>query len=392
MPRRVIYLSVFILGLLVVVMLSSIYGVEKSAAFIIKVKVKVANIRSLPSLKSPVVRKATKGTLLEAFAREGEWFLIYLSQGERGVKKKAFIHQSVVEIIYSKEDSKEPVKEKKGLEESSEINKVEKAKIKEEIRTAKIDKTAKEPVLLTQQTKKIRAKEKPNFKRVFFTVGFDASFQEETVDLSWTDTIYYETATSNLNYKAGKGTPITLSLGYRFSQSIGMELGADIHSRKFDVIYSSSIPHPLLFDTLRTAEGSGAFSLNENTIFLNIFFLAKMRRFGLEVFAGPAYIIAEAEIISSMSFSESYPYDEITLSVETTKVSRNVFSFNGGLRVMFFLNNNFAFYGDARYIGGKALFEADQGVPGPKITLGGFRAGGGLKTVSYTHLTLPTKA
>ncbi|MCP2619698.1 hypothetical protein NLC35_00405 [Candidatus Aminicenantes bacterium AC-334-K16] len=379
MQRRVICFSVFIVGLLVVGMISSIYGVEKSTAFITKVKVKVANIQSLPSLKSPVVRKATKGTLLEAFAQEGGWFLIFLPQGEIGVKKKAFIPQNVVEIIYSKENSKEPLKERKELEESTEINQVEKVKMEKEIRTVEIDKAAKESVSFTQQAKKSRTKENPFFKRVFLTVGFDASFQEETVDLSWTDTIYYETASSNLNYKVGKGAPITLSLGYRFSQSFGMELGADIHSRKFDVIYSSSIPHPLLFNTPRTGEGSGAYSLNENTIFLNVSFLAMMPWFGLEVFAGPAYIMAEAEIISSMSFSESYPYDEIILSAGTTKVSRNVFSFNGGLRVMFFLNNSFALYGDARYIGGKALFEADPGVPGPEITLGGFRAGGGLK-------------
>jgi len=204
-------------------------------------------------------------------------------------------------------------------------------------------------------------------------------FAEETINLSWSQDIYYETASAGIDYSLQKGNPINFAVGYMFSDSLGVELGADISSRNLDGIYSASIPHPLLFEAYRYGEGTGSYKVSENSVFLNLVYSLKFNKFGLDLFAGPAYILSTANIITEMSYTESYPYDSVSLTVNSTEVSKEVFGFNGGANVLFYFGNSFAVYVSGHYIGGKADFETETDIPGPQFNLGGFKAGAGLK-------------
>jgi len=323
----------------------------------LKVNVSVANIRKGPSTNSKIITQVTEGTLLDSIGKEGNWYLVIIPQ--QGIKSqlRGYIHRNIVDVV---EEAESKISTRKT----------------EPKKMAAMEKSSKQKVT---QVKAPEYQKKTSGKKIFIRANYSIGFAEQAINLPWNQDIYYETANAGIDYSLHKASPINFAVGYMFSDSFGVELGADISSRNLDGIYSASIPHPLLFDANRLGEGAGSYKVSENSIFLNFVYSLRFRRFGLDVFAGPVYILSTANIITEMSFTESYPYDSVSLSVNSTEVSKNVFGFNGGTNVLFYFGKNFALYATANYIGGKADFETGTDIPGPQINLGGFKAGAGLK-------------
>ncbi len=368
-------ISVIILVLAAFLSTYSLVEAEQEDTLKVRVKVKVANIRSQPSLSSAVVHQASMGTEFQVIERTGDWFRIIVPAKGNRPEMIAYIHESIVEVV------EKGMPEERKAEEKLEPEKKEPEMEKKELEPEKkaVRQEQESPPFNYEGRDESSAGK--NFRRIYFLAGFNAGFQEEEITNTWTEEIYYETATSSIGYGVKKGFPISASIGYMITPAVGLELGVDIASRDMDGTYSSSIPHPLLFESPRSAEGTGAYSLSENTATLSAVYAVRFGRIGVDVFAGGAYIMAKAKVISSISFSESYPYDSVSLSSSISEISKNIFGFVGGARFLFYISKGFALFGGASYLNGKAEFSPDTGIPGPEITLGGFRAGGGLKVL-----------
>jgi len=317
--------------------------VEKEILIIkLKVNVSVCNIREKPFINSKIITQLTEGTLLDAVGKEGNWYLVIIPQHEIGPQQRGYIHQNIVDVI---KDS--------------------------------------EPVVSTKKTmtraKAHQYKKKTGRKKMYVRANYCMGFAEETVKLPWSKDIYYETASIGIDYNLKKGNSISFAFGYMLSDSLGIELGADISSRDIGGTYYASIPHPLQFETYRYADGTVSYKVSENSIFLNLVYSLRFSKFGLDVFAGAAYILSTANIITEMGFTESYPYDSISLTINSAEVSKSVFGFNGGANILFYFRENFAIYVGVHYIGGTADFETGTDTPGPQLNLGGIKAGAGLK-------------
>lgn len=331
--------------------------------FKLKVTASVANIRSGPSLISKVIMQVKAGTILIATGKEGSWYVVTLSRQGIEPALSGYIHQSIVEVMSEPESVLNQPKiepEEQPIEEMS------------------LQKTEPEP----KPEPKLKHPQYPKnvfSKRMYIRAGYSLGFLEETSSNSWQETIYHETANANIDYNIKKGNFFSAAFGYRIYGPISLELGIDITSRNMDGAYSASIPHPLLFGVPRDGEGVESYKLSENSIFFNFVYSLRSAIFGLDISAGPAYILTETEVISGITYTDSYPYNSVTLSPQSTGVSKNVFGFNGGANILFYLAENFAIDLNARYINGKANFETGTGTPGPQITLGGLKAGVGLK-------------
>jgi hypothetical protein len=336
---------------------------DTDVKWMLRVNVRMANIRSGPGLEQSIVRQLPQNTLLPAMEKQGEWYLVLVPATPELPEIEAFIHESTIEVVNTLTGKKEtPDDPSKAAEQSSE-------QVEQKSKTEPVSRTRPQPEIHSR----------PEYKKIYISAGFHAGFQEENPNISWTESIYHEDANSSLSYQVQAGTPITAAVGFRFSHALGIEAGVDISSRDMAEGYSSSIPHPLYFSAARQGEGVENGSLTENTAFLNLVYTLRFGNLGMELFGGPAYIMAEAAVISGMTFSESYPYESIALSAETTNISQNVFGFNGGAQLVYFLGETIAVHAGARYISGQASFEPENGFPGPEITLGGLRAGGGIK-------------
>lgn len=332
----------------------------------LRVTASVANIRSGPSLNHRIIMQVKAGTELSAINKEGNWYEVTLSQ--KGIEPAliGYIHQSIVEVV----------SEQESVSKSIEVEPQDQSK-------------KGKPVLVTQPEPKKPAREtslqqhKQSFseKKMYIWISYSLGFLEQASSFSWQETIYHESSNASIQYSIKKGNFFSAAFGYRVYGSVSLELGVDITSRNMEEAYSASIPHPLLFGVLRDDEGIETCKLSENSVFLNIVYSVRSGRLGLDVSAGPAYIQSKSKTIAGINYTDSYPYDSVTLSSEVIEVSKNVFGFNGGAHVLFHFAENLAINLNARYVYGKADFDTGTSIVVPPITLGGLRLGGGLKVL-----------
>ena len=217
-------------------------------------------------------------------------------------------------------------------------------------------------------------------KKIFIKFHYTMGFSEYTKSVSWLEEIYLIVVASySINYNFEKGNSFNASLGYKFSSSIGIELGMDLCSRNILSDYSASIPHPWLFNSPREADNEGTYKLTENVVYLNFVYSIPFSKFGLDIFGGPAYFLSKIELIKEIQYSYSYPYETISISANTEEVKKNSFGFNAGTSFNYYIVKGFGIFVNAQYFSSSVDFEPTSDIPGLKLTLGGFKAGAGLK-------------
>jgi len=339
----------------------------------IKVIVERATIHLDPKVTSTIIETVKKGTVLTLFSStrvNRNWYnVIFVT--EKKISKSGYIQASFVEITdlppkIIKEEKKEPP-EKEKVVKVPEIKKIEKKKP-----ASVLEEKEKQPVLISKE--KVQ-KDKKIFIKFHYTMGFS----EDTKSVSWSEEIYFEDASYGINNDFKKGNSFNASMGYKFASSIGIELGIDLCSRNILSDYSASIPHPLLFNSPRDADNEATYKLTENAVYLNLVYSIPISKFSLDVFGGPAYFLSKIELIKEIQFSDSYPYEQISISASTEELKKNSFGFNAGASFNYNIAKGLDIFVNAQYFSSSVDFEPTSDIPGLKLTLGGFKAGVGLK-------------
>jgi len=83
----------------------------------VRVIVRMANVRENPSLKSDIIGRVKRGTILQADGKEGEWYRVRLPLKLPGYALPGYIHESIVKEV--KEDVS-----KTGFESQEELTRV----------------------------------------------------------------------------------------------------------------------------------------------------------------------------------------------------------------------------------------------------------------------------
>lgn len=244
----------------------------------------------------------------------------------------------------------------------------------------------------SETSKKLNFQEKPDIQtatsrlprspRISIRFGYGAGLLKENKSISWTQEVYQENATYSVDYDARKGNSLSLGIGYKLSNAVGIDLGLDIASRSLIAGNGASIPHPLYFNSPREAESSKNHKIKENAVFLNLVYSIPFGKLELDLYAGPAYFNTSTELTSAITYTESiYPYSSVSISTQSEKLKKNGFGFNVGSSLNFYMSKSFAVYVSARYLSAKANFLPTSGIPELSLTLGGFKVGGGLKII-----------
>lgn len=341
----------------------------------IKVIVERATIHLDPKVTSTIIETVKKGTVLTLFSstRVNRYWYNVIFATEKKISKSGYIQISLVEItdlppIIIKEEKKEPP-EKEKVVKVPEIKKIEKKKP-----VSVLEKKEKRPVLISKE--KIQED-----KKIFIKFHYTMGFSEDTKSVSWSEEIYFEDASYDIDNDFKRGNSFNASLGYKFSSSIGIELGIDLCSRNILSDYSASIPHPLLFNSPRDAENEATYKLTENAVYLNFVYSIPFSKFSLDVFGGPAYFLSKIQLIKEIQYSDSYPYNTISISASTEEVKKNSFGFNAGASFNYYIAKGFDIFVNAQYFSSNVDFEPTSDIPGLKLTLGGFKAGVGLRVL-----------
>lgn len=338
-----------------------------------KVIVERENIHLDPKGTRAIIKTVNKGNVLTLFSSakvNRNWYnAIFVT--EEKISNSGYMQVSPFEITdlppkIIKDEKKEPP-EKEKVVKVPEIKKIEQKKP-----VAVIKEKEKQPALVSEE--KVQ-KDKKIFIKFHYTMGFS----EDTKSVSWSEEIYFEDASYGINNDFKKGNSFNVSLGYKFASSIGIELGIDLCSRNILSDYNTSIPHPLLFNSPRVAEKEGNYKLTENAVYLNLVYSIPISKFSLDVFGGPAYFLSKIELIKEIQFSDSYPYEQITISAGTEELKKNIFGFNAGASFNYNIAKGLNIFVNAQYFSSSADFEPTSDIPGLKLTLGGFKAGAGFK-------------
>jgi len=310
----------------------------------VKIKAQKANVRGTPDVSGPVVREVSAGMVFDVIEKSGLWYKVQLPAAGVNPAQKGYIHESMVTEMGEK-ISAPPMSQKQS-----------KKSIK--TRRAKID----------------------EFKRFSLRGSYFMGFTAETVASTYTPTLYQEQASFVTSYEARKGNTIDVALAYKFSPALGVEIGGAMASRDVAATINASVPHPLLFDAPRQVSGSQGYELTETDLYLNLLYTFKMSSFGIDLFAGPCFIMAKTTLVTQYQVTDSaYPYTQVNVAFGSTVVNKNVLGFNAGIAAGYYFGNTVGLVLSARFISAKAKFDTGSDVPGIDYKLGGLQTGVGLK-------------
>ena len=164
------------------------------------------------------------------------------------------------------------------------------------------------------------------------------------------------------------------------SNAVGVELGLDRTSRDLTADGHILVPHPLYFDSPREASDSASGGMTETALSLDILGRFPLGPIELDVWAGPALFLANADVITGLPFTESaYPYETVSMDMRLEKGRKSAFGLSAGTSLDIRLSRGLALSMTGRYLRATAGFQPSSGIPRQNVALGGFKIGGGLK-------------
>jgi hypothetical protein len=225
----------------------------------------------------------------------------------------------------------------------------------------------------------VRKKQQPP---KFFVSG-DGGYQAASSGFSahMTFPLYGESATFTADAPDAGGAALAVRGAYRLHKNffVGAGVTGFWSTRSADVL--ASLPHPFYFSRPRSVEGvASGLKRDEAMLAIEASYLVRMNaRTDIQVFAGPAFFKVQADLPTSVNFTESYPYDTATFSsLQSSSVSDSAAGFTLGADVTHMLNRSIGVGGHVRFSRASATPSPASGQP-TTITLGGLQAGAGLR-------------
>ena len=134
-----------------------------------------------------------------------------------------------------------------------------------------------------------------------------------------------------------------------FQQRTGHPLGVSRFRTQDDAAVTARLPHPLFFDQDpacgldgcdRTVSGTAS-SLTREEITIDLqatWILPIARHFDLSLFGGPTFFIVEQDLVTSVSNTETFPFDTTTFDAATAeRQSQSGIGYNVGVDFTYFL-------------------------------------------------------
>jgi hypothetical protein len=175
--------------------------------------------------------------------------------------------------------------------------------------------------------------------------------------------LYKETATLDVDQKAGSGPAFEGAVGYRFSPRFGLHVAFGWSRRDVTTSLQASLPHPLYLDRPRSVSAEvGALKYRETDVHFDLEWIPVRGAFELALFAGSSLVQSRTDVVEKITVSEEYPYDEATFqstSLSDVK-SDSAFGWNVGGSAAFPLGSRFALGAQARYTGARTKLKPTE--------------------------------
>jgi hypothetical protein len=222
----------------------------------------------------------------------------------------------------------------------------------------------------------LAADDPPRFK-LLLSAGYQLGTHSFSQTLSFDQ--YQETATIATAYTADKAPGVDVGVQFNAFKHVGFSAAATLYNRDLNATYNASFPNPLFFDKARLATGSVSGKQKETAGHLNVLVFGKRGVIDLSAWAGISFFKVEADILENVAYSQSYPYDSVTVtSTPQAAVKDSPIGFNLGASGDWRFAKRVGVGIQGRFARAKATFAVPNASP-VDVNAGGFQVGAGIR-------------
>jgi hypothetical protein len=204
-------------------------------------------------------------------------------------------------------------------------------------------------------------------------------------NLSFGDTRQYaeyaETTSVSTSYsmKTAFGPDVAVQLS--LFRGLGVLVGYSLASRSESGRFEASRPHPLYLNRPRSLSGElTGYKYKEGALQLDLAYGRGSGRLDWSLFAGASVFQVEADLLNQLTFTDTYPYDELTLaSAPATRIKASPTGFNVGGRLDYRFGRTFGAGVLVRYSTASVKLRANPDASEVSFDAGGLQAGAGLR-------------
>ena len=182
-------------------------------------------------------------------------------------------------------------------------------------------------------------------------------------------------------YGVGSDVIFDIGGGVRLPFDLGVGIGVSRFDTSDAVSLDARIPHPFFFDRNRPVAGSApGLTRTETAVHVQVRWFAPVDDpLELSVFAGPTFFSVNQDLVTTVGFDQTYPFDVASFaSASTSEQSESAVGYNVGAEVAFFFSEVVGLGALVRFSGASVdLASEDAGVV--PVDIGGVHVGGGLR-------------
>lgn len=181
------------------------------------------------------------------------------------------------------------------------------------------------------------------------------------------------------SYANPGATGFEVATGLKLWKYLGARVGLSRHATDTAADLTLSVPHPFFFQRPRTLSSSVDGLRHEET-WIHAHALAMFaanRNLQVSVYGGPSFLNMQQDAIGDVTYTDTFPYDSITLGqVTTMERSASKVTFGAGADVLYFFSKRVGVAGTVAFASAKTTFDtANQGRitvnnGGPRLSAG----------------------
>jgi hypothetical protein len=220
--------------------------------------------------------------------------------------------------------------------------------------------------------------------KAWFGVNAGAQTTTTEFDDRFDFTLYQETATTRVQYPIESGFLFDAGGGVRLWRGLGAGLAVSRFAADGTAGTSTSLPHPFFLAQPRQVDGDAdGIRRTETGIHLQAqYTIPVSRTVELLLAAGPSILLVNQTLVTSVNYSEEYPYDTATFTgVERRDASGSAVGFHAGVDVRWRLSRSVGIGAVARFTRATIDLDASDNRSAVTVDAGGVHVGAGLRFV-----------
>ena len=216
--------------------------------------------------------------------------------------------------------------------------------------------------------------------RFEISANVDAQAAAKKFTESETFAVNAETETVTAAHRVKTGLGFNVGAAVRIIPGLWVGAAYAMATMKPSASVTAVVPHPLLFNTPRTVQGSVSdVAHDEQNVHVDLMYVLPVRAVDVKVMAGSSIFTVKQDFVSGVRVNETYPFDTATFaSASTTRLSKAAVGFNAGVDVSRPVSRRVAVGGLVRYGRGNVKFGGGN-VGRQTVRAGGIEAAAGVR-------------